>query len=84
MTTKLLKVAEGILDSAAEEHRESNLSSIDTVKDYAEFGCDIHLSDDEAKLILETCKAWLNSEPTCGADYYYSVEKPLLGDEATI
>lgn len=43
---KLLEVAEGILDSAASEYLEVNLSSIESVQAYAENGCAITLSDD--------------------------------------
>jgi hypothetical protein len=88
MTTKLLEVAEGILDSAAHEYREENLSSLESVKAYAENGCDIYLSDDEAKQVLDACKTWVDGTESGDLngtnDYYYAVKKALLGDEATL
>jgi hypothetical protein len=86
--TRLLKVAEGILDSAASEHLEDNLSSINSVQAYAENGCEIPLSDDEAKNVLNACKAWVDGTErgklNGSNDYYYAVKKPLLGEDATI
>ena len=57
--SKLLEVAEGILDSAASEYLESNLASVDSVQAYAENACEIYLSDGEAEQILNACKAWV-------------------------
>ena len=85
--TSLLKVAEGILDSAASEYLEDNLSSIDSVQAYAENGCEISLSDDEAKKVLNACKAWVDGTESGklngSNDYYYTVKKTLLGEDAT-
>jgi hypothetical protein len=86
--TKLLQVAEGILDSAAEEYIADNLASVESVKQYAEGGCDIYLTNEEAKQVFSTCKAWIegteSGELNGTNDYYYTVKKPLLGDEATL
>jgi hypothetical protein len=86
--SKLLKVAEGILDSAASECLEDNLSSTDSVQAYAENGCDVNLSGDEAKVVLEACIAWVDGTESGKLngtnDYYYTVTKPLLGEDALI
>lgn len=82
--TKLLEVAEGILDSAISEYLEENLSSIESVQVYAENGCNITLSDDEAKTVHRACKAWVvgseSGELNGTNDYYYTVKQPLLGE----
>ncbi len=86
--SKLLEVAEGILDSAASEYLESNLASVDSVQAYAENACEIYLSDGEAEQILNACKAWVEGSESGKLngtnDYYYTVKKPLLGDDATV
>jgi hypothetical protein len=86
--TSLLKVAEGILDSAASEYLDDNLSSIDSVQAYAENGCEISLSDDEATEVLNACRAWVEGTESGKLngtnDYYYTVKKSLSGEEATI
>ncbi|OEE38265.1 hypothetical protein A1QO_02490 [Vibrio genomosp. F10 str. ZF-129] len=87
MSMKLLEVAEGILDNAAQEYINENLSSLESVKAYGN-GCDIYLSDAEAKQVFDVCKTWLcgteSGELNGTNDYYHTVKKPLLGSEATL
>jgi len=86
--SKLLNVAEGILDSAASECLEENLSSIESVQAYAENGMDVVLSNDESSKVLNVCKSWItgveSGELNGTNDYYYTVKKPLLGEDAAL
>lgn len=54
---KLVSVAEAIMDGAAEEYRHINLENTFSVQAYAENGMDIYLTDEEAKHVLDACKA---------------------------
>lgn len=81
MSTDMLKVAEGIMDSAAEEYRAENLSGIIAVQNYAENGLNIHLTDKEANIVLEYCRAMqarLGAGEIPGSnDWYHDFEKPI-------
>ncbi|MBY0419376.1 MAG: hypothetical protein K2W88_15100 [Pararheinheimera sp.] len=83
----LLLVAEGILDLAAKDSAEENTSSVEAVQRYAD-ACDVALTKGEAEQVMSACKAWLagteRGELNGTNDYYYTVKKPLLGEEATI
>lgn len=76
----LLDVAEGIMDSAAEEYRADNLASIESVQRYAE-AIDIDLSDEDALRVLTACR---NMQERIDAgeipgtdDWYHEFQKPL-------
>lgn len=81
MQNKLVRVAEAIMDSAAEEYRTQNLTDINSVKAYAENGMDIYLTDDEAKKILLVCLAMKerleNGEIPDKNDWHNSFTTPL-------
>ena len=87
MTKKLLQVAEAVMDSAAEEYREANLSSIESVQDYAENGMGIVLNDAEAQKILSVCRHYnalcSENKVTRGCDHYYEFEA-LLEDASPL
>lgn len=84
----LLKVAEGILDKAAEEYIIENLLSTESVRAYAENGCDITLLNEDAEKVFTACCQWTSGvesgELNGSNDYYSTVKKPLLGDNATL
>lgn len=77
--TNELKVAEGILDSAAEEYLASNLASADSVEAYAEHGMGI--TDFDSEKVLRVCREWvrLNSDGNIAGtnDYHHTVVAPL-------
>lgn len=77
---KLIYVAEAILDPVIEEYLESNIESYKSVQQYAENGCDIYLSIDEAKQVLDVLKNWVSIRDSvnCSNDYYLTVKEPLL------
>lgn len=56
---KLLEVAEGILDGAASEYRETNLADAVAVQQYADAAMGIDLALNEAEQVLSACKAWV-------------------------
>ena len=75
--SNMLIVAEGILDSAAEEYLESNLENWSAVDNYASNGCEIHLSREECEKVLAVCREWLAAESPTSNDYSTIVELPL-------
>lgn len=79
--SNLLKVAEGIMDSAIEDYRDINLESTESVQMYAENVLDIYLSDTDAKKVLDTCKAMVTREEAGDLirynDWYYDFEMKL-------
>jgi hypothetical protein len=56
MTNQLFEILDGIVSS---DYCEENLSSVENVKAYAENGCDVHITDAQAKKIIEVGKKWL-------------------------
>jgi len=79
--SKLISVAEGILDSSGLEYLDFNLESIDRVKDYALNGMDLVLNTSEAAAIYVACHRWLdgvkNQTLNGTNDFYYTVTYPL-------
>ena len=80
MKSNRLTVAEGIMDTAAEEYRSENLASVDSVMDYAD-GLDVDITQTEAKQVLSVCQRMQSrldagEIPTTGA-WYHDFEKPL-------
>ena len=59
---KLHRIADAIIDSAAEEHRDFNLESIESVQLYAKNAMEIDLTDIEAQLIRVTCLRYIEKE----------------------
>lgn len=59
MTTRTYEIAAAIMDSAAAEYRDFNLSGIEAVQDYAFNAMDITISDNEAEAILNACHDYL-------------------------
>ena len=80
MKSKLLLVAEGLLDEANEAIYE-NLMTPENVQAYAELGLEIILSSEHAELIMTTCKQWLDSSEQTANNYYHDVERVLESDE---
>jgi len=80
MKSNRLTVAEGIMDTAAEEYRAENLASINTVMDYAE-GIEVNISEEEAEEILDVCKAMQSrlgaGEIPTTDEWYHDFKKPL-------
>ena len=72
----LLDVAEGILDDAARESRDENLSSIEAVNQYAIGGLDEYLSDEEATLVRDCCLEWLEKGRNQN-DYFFMITDKL-------
>ena len=75
--SNMLIVAEGILDSAAAEYRETNLASCESVADYASNGCGIELTEDECERVLCACRKYIAAESSSSNDYYAIVEEAL-------
>ena len=59
MTTRTYEIAAAIMDSAAAEYRDFNLSGIESVQDYAFNAMDIVISDSEAEAILNACRSYI-------------------------
>lgn len=59
MSERTYKIADAIMDPAAEEYREFNLANAKAVEDYAFNGMDIVISTKEAEAILKACKEYL-------------------------
>jgi hypothetical protein len=80
--SKLLDIAEGIMDTAAEEFRTINLASYQAVQEYAHVVEDVVLSKHEAELIRIVCMVWLKRQFSLGSmDYYWYFKRPLLDEE---
>ena len=83
--THKFAVAEGILDGAAEEYLEANISSADAVAAYAFSGLGIVLGTADAERVLAACRAWVAG--TKGGtlngshDYYHTVEEKLTEED---
>lgn len=75
--SRMLRVAEGILDSAASEYLEINLENADSVGNYAYYACDILLSVDKCEKVLAACREWLSTDVKSSDDYYRIVVQPL-------
>mgnify|MGYP003128504987 CR=1 FL=1 len=56
----LITVAEAILDEAAEEHRDENLASRESVARYAD-SINVQLTDYHADAVLTVCKLWIET-----------------------
>ena len=76
----LITVAEAILDEGAEEHRDENLASKESVARYAD-SINIQLSDYHADAVLTVCKLWIENTEwdywNGTDDYYEYVTTPL-------
>ena len=76
----LITVAEAILDEAAEEHRDENLASRESVARYAD-SINIQLTDYHADAVLTVCKLWIENTKegrwNGTNDYYHYVTTPL-------
>lgn len=59
MTVRTYKIADAIMDSAAAEYRDFNLSGIEAVQDYAFNAMDMVISDNEAEAILNACRSYI-------------------------
>lgn len=57
MTNKLFEILDGIVSG---DYCEETLSSTQGVKDYAENGCDVYITDAQAEKIIEVGKKWLD------------------------
>lgn len=71
---KLKQIAAAILEV---DDRDKYLVDSASVKEFAECGCDIILTDKQAQAILDGCKKWL-AEGGGTNGYYYIVEEPLI------
>lgn len=84
--SRKLRVAEGIIDSAAEEYRDINLKDVDAVIAYAT-SMDIELSYEEAEKVREACLNWVEAAEAgkvAGSyDYYAIVTEPLEWEPPT-
>ncbi len=71
--TKLNCVIEGILDPAVAEYLEIN-STITGIKSYAEGGCDVYITENDA-VKIQKCLTWVKnySGKEYQNDYYYNV-----------
>lgn len=73
----LITVAEAILDEAAEEYRDENLASRESVARYAD-SINIQLSDYHAEAVLVVCKLCREKDYKSGTrDYEEYVTEPL-------
>ncbi len=72
----LFDIADGILDDAAEEYRDDNLSSIEAVQQYADSALDTIISDKCAQLVLDACLEFLSESPSFDR-WHRFVEYPL-------
>jgi hypothetical protein len=75
--SNMLTVAEGILDSAAAEYRETNLASWESVDAYASNGCEIELTQAECSKVLAACREYIAADVLSSNDYYTIIESPL-------
>ena len=78
---KELKVFEAIIDEAASEYFSENTKDAEAVKEYAENGMNIYLSDAEAEFILGYLRDYQRQYEEgmiiSSGDYYHDFEKPL-------
>lgn len=78
MKVNLFEIADFLLDDAIKEYRAINLRDTVSVQIYASHALDMYISDEEAQIILECCKNWINYDGNeASNDYYNIVEKPL-------
>ena len=77
MATTLPIIADGILSS---DHFGDILSSVGTIRDYAEHGCSTDISHYDAIRIRRSCLSYLASEDKTSNVYYQMVTEPLTGD----
>ena len=60
LNSKLNSVVDALLDSAAREYLDYNISSVDNICAYASEAMSVSINDDEAKLIQAECKKRLS------------------------
>lgn len=79
MSEITFKVADGIMDKAVEEFRDTNLKDAESVQQYADGGLNIWIGIAEAEFILGVCKKILEMRAE-GADinWYNDFEEPLM------
>ena len=75
--SNMLTVAEGILDLAAAEYRETNLSDAAAVEAYASNGCEIELTVEECERVRAACLAYIADDSNESNAYYTLVEGTL-------
>jgi hypothetical protein len=73
----MLTVAEGILDSAASEYRDTNLADASAVEAYAELGCKISLTLEECEKVRTACMDYIANSGNESNDYFQMVVVPL-------
>ena len=80
--SKLVKVAEGILDSA-NDYTAENLENISEVQGYAFYGLSILLSNAEAERVREACLKYLEQSKDCAqcGPLYFEIITKGLGNE---
>lgn len=74
---RMLRVAEGILDSAASEYLDVNLQNADSVRNYGWNACDILLSVRQSEKVFAVCREYLATDVESSDDYYRIVVQPL-------
>lgn len=78
---KLLRVTEGILDTAAEDYITENLNNTDSIIQYADNALHIFLFTPEANFILNTCRHIIKLKDsgniTNSNDMYHALNKSI-------